>query len=223
MMATCVGGVPAAASAVVPASRREPLAMRGAARVAHNVGSRRAVGGVVVAARRKSVRARSAVAPRAAIADGPAAAASAAAKVAAAAAGKPKSRFSQADEFKQLVSEGHNLIPLYRRIFDDQLTPILAYRCLVKEDERDAPSFLLESVVGGTQTGRFSFLGSRPYMEVRSPPAPARPRASPRPRRPSLSVDPRLFPSPRSALTAPPLALPLHPPDRSSPRKVTSP
>ena len=151
--------------------------MRGAARVAHNVGSRRAVGGVVVAARRKSVRARSAVAPRAAIADGPAAAASAAAKVAAAAAGKPKSRFSQADEFKQLVSEGHNLIPLYRRIFDDQLTPILAYRCLVKEDERDAPSFLLESVVGGTQTGRFSFLGSRPYMEVRSP---ARPRASPR-------------------------------------------
>ena len=53
MMATCVGGVPAAASAVVPASRREPLAMRGAARVAHNVGSRRAVGGVVVAARRR--------------------------------------------------------------------------------------------------------------------------------------------------------------------------
>ena len=39
------------------------------------------------------------------------------------------------------------MIPLYRRIFDDQLT-ILAYRCLVKEDEREAPSFLLESVVG---------------------------------------------------------------------------
>ena len=36
----------------------------------------------------------------------------------------------------------------------------------MREDERDAPSFLLESVVGGTQTGRYSFLGSRPTMEV---------------------------------------------------------
>jgi anthranilate synthase component 1 len=72
----------------------------------------------------------------------------------------------RAEEFRALAKEGHNMIPLYRRIFDDQLTPILAYRCLVKEDEREAPSFLLESVVGGTQTGRFSFLGSRPYMEV---------------------------------------------------------
>jgi anthranilate synthase component 1 len=57
-------------------------------------------------------------------------------------------------------------VPLYRRIFDDQLTPILAYRLLVKEDEREAPSFLLESVVGGTQIGRYSFLGRRPVMEV---------------------------------------------------------
>ena len=77
-----------------------------------------------------------------------------------------KGEQTRADEFRAFAKKGHNLIPLYRRIFDDQLTPILAYRCLVKEDERDAPSFLLESVVGGTQTGRFSFLGSRPYMEV---------------------------------------------------------
>jgi len=77
-----------------------------------------------------------------------------------------KGQQARAEEFKKFANEGHNLIPLYRRIFDDQLTPILAYRCLVREDERDAPSFLLESVGGGTQTGRFSFLGSRPYMEV---------------------------------------------------------
>jgi len=80
--------------------------------------------------------------------------------------GKKPRKNNQGAEFRKLAGEGYNLIPLYRRIFDDQLTPILAYRCLVKEDERDAPSFLLESVVGGTQTGRFSFLGSRPYMEV---------------------------------------------------------
>ena len=110
-------------------------------------------------------------APRPAIADGPAAAAATTAAAAAAAAAgsqpRPRRNKQQADEFRTLAAQGHNLIPLFRRIFDDQLTPILAYRCLVKEDERDAPSFLLESVVGGTQTGRFSFLGSRPYMEVR--------------------------------------------------------
>lgn len=37
------------------------------------------------------------------------------------------------------------MIPLYQCIFSDQLTPVLAYRCLVKEDDRDAPSFLFES------------------------------------------------------------------------------
>jgi len=37
------------------------------------------------------------------------------------------------------------LIPLYQCIFSDQLTPVLAYRSLVKEDDREAPSFLFES------------------------------------------------------------------------------
>lgn len=51
-------------------------------------------------------------------------------------------------KFKEAAKEG-NLIPLYRPIFSDHLTPVLAYRCLVKEDERDAPSFLFESVEPG--------------------------------------------------------------------------
>jgi|TARA_B110000459_G_scaffold73256_1_gene82379 anthranilate synthase component 1 len=59
-----------------------------------------------------------------------------------------------------------NVVPVFRRIFDDQLTPILAYRLLVKDDAREAPSFLFESVVGGTQIGRYSFLGRRPKVEV---------------------------------------------------------
>lgn len=75
-------------------------------------------------------------------------------------------RASQRAAFDDAVRRNHNVVPVYRRIFDDQLTPILAYRLLVKEDEREAPSFLLESVVGGTQIGRFSFLGRRPVMEV---------------------------------------------------------
>jgi anthranilate synthase component 1 len=55
---------------------------------------------------------------------------------------------------------------MYRRIFSDQLTPVLAYRCLVKENDVNAPSFLLESVVNGDQTGRYSFLGAMPALEV---------------------------------------------------------
>lgn len=53
--------------------------------------------------------------------------------------------------FKEAASRG-SLVPLYERIFADQLTPVTAYRCLVAEDDREAPSFLFESVVNGTQT-----------------------------------------------------------------------
>ena len=54
-------------------------------------------------------------------------------------------RFSEA-------AKHSNLVPLYERVFADQLTPVTAYRCLVAEDDREAPSFLFESVVNGTQT-----------------------------------------------------------------------
>ena len=59
-----------------------------------------------------------------------------------------------------------NLLIHGRRIPSDQLTPVLAYRRLVAPDERDAPSFLLESVEQGGAVGRFSMLGARPSMEV---------------------------------------------------------
>ena len=60
---------------------------------------------------------------------------------------------SEYARFKE-ASERGNLVPLYERIFADQLTPVTAYRCLVAEDDREAPSFLFESVVNGTQTVR---------------------------------------------------------------------
>ena len=59
-----------------------------------------------------------------------------------------------------------NLVPLYERVMADQLTPVLAYRCLVKEDDREAPSFLFESVTNGSQQGRYSFVGAAPALEV---------------------------------------------------------
>lgn len=47
------------------------------------------------------------------------------------------------------ASRNGNLVPIHKCIFADHLTPVLAYRCLVKEDDREAPSFLSESVEPG--------------------------------------------------------------------------
>ncbi|KAH6769116.1 anthranilate synthase alpha subunit 1 [Perilla frutescens var. frutescens] len=67
------------------------------------------------------------------------------------------------------ASENGNVIPLYKCIFSDHLTPVLAYRCLVKEDDREAPSFLFESVEPGlraSSVGRYSVVGAQPAVEV---------------------------------------------------------
>ncbi|TVU44312.1 hypothetical protein EJB05_03748, partial [Eragrostis curvula] len=72
-------------------------------------------------------------------------------------------------EFEEAAAQGCNLLPLKRSIFSDHLTPVLAYRCLVKEDDREAPSFLFESVEQGpegTNVGRYSVIGAQPAMEV---------------------------------------------------------
>jgi len=44
-----------------------------------------------------------------------------------------------------------NLVPMWECIVSDHLTPVLAYRCLVPEDNVDAPSFLFESVEQGPE------------------------------------------------------------------------
>ncbi len=59
-----------------------------------------------------------------------------------------------------------NLLIQCRRIPSDQLTPVLAYRRLVAPDDRNAPSFLFESVEQGGSVGRHSMLGARPVQEV---------------------------------------------------------
>ncbi|KAG0571817.1 hypothetical protein KC19_VG045300 [Ceratodon purpureus] len=70
-------------------------------------------------------------------------------------------------QFLEAAQRG-NLVPVYRRIFADHLTPVLAYRCLVKEDDREAPSFLFESVENGKSVnmGRYSMVGAQPSMEI---------------------------------------------------------
>lgn len=58
------------------------------------------------------------------------------------------------------------VIPVAIRVLADQLTPVLAYRRLVSSDQRTAPSFLLESVEGGDQQGRYSILAAHPTIEL---------------------------------------------------------
>ncbi len=58
------------------------------------------------------------------------------------------------------------VVPVSIRVLADQLTPVLAYRRLVSSDQRTAPSFLLESVEGGDQQGRYSILAAHPKIEL---------------------------------------------------------
>ncbi|MBX3436776.1 MAG: anthranilate synthase component I [Planctomycetaceae bacterium] len=60
---------------------------------------------------------------------------------------------------RQLAS-GVRFVPIYRQILSDTLTPVSAFHKL----EDDAQAFLFESVVGGERVGRYSFLGSSPFL-----------------------------------------------------------
>ena len=65
--------------------------------------------------------------------------------------------------FKKLASKG-NLIPVSKEIIADTETPVSAYR-KIAYDEKGKPypySFLLESVEGGENIARYSFLGVNP-------------------------------------------------------------
>lgn len=74
----------------------------------------------------------------------------------------------EALKFGEAAKKG-NLVPLYQCIVSDHLTPVLAYRCLVDENDKEAPSFLFEAVEQGTHgsnVGRYSMVGAHPCMEI---------------------------------------------------------
>jgi len=65
-------------------------------------------------------------------------------------------------EFSRLAREA-TLVPVVKSVMADLLTPVSAFLAVAR-DEKDA--FLLESVERGEQIGRYTFLGSRPYMQL---------------------------------------------------------
>ena len=58
----------------------------------------------------------------------------------------------------EVMAEKGNLIPIHRDLPADMETPVSVY--LKLQDE--GPCFLLESVSGGEQVARYSFIGVRP-------------------------------------------------------------
>ncbi len=61
-------------------------------------------------------------------------------------------------------ARSHNLIPVFRQLVGDTLTPVTAFRKV-----QDGPwAFLFESVIGGERVGRYSFLGSGPFLKLQA-------------------------------------------------------
>jgi anthranilate synthase component I len=67
-------------------------------------------------------------------------------------------------QFSRLAREA-TLIPVVKSVSADLLTPVSAFLAIAAKESH---AFLLESVERGEQIGRYTFLGARPYMRVRS-------------------------------------------------------
>jgi anthranilate synthase component 1 len=68
------------------------------------------------------------------------------------------------EEFLELAQRG-TFVPVCKEIIADLLTPVSAF---LKIAEHADYSFLLESVEGGEQVARYSFLGKDPFLVLRS-------------------------------------------------------
>lgn len=60
------------------------------------------------------------------------------------------------------LSQDYNLIPVVKRLLADMETPIRLFQRFAERDR----AFLLESVEGGKQWARYSFIGSDPFLMI---------------------------------------------------------
>jgi len=67
-------------------------------------------------------------------------------------------------EFSRLAREA-TLVPVVKSVSADLLTPVSAFLAIA---EKQSHAFLLESIERGEQIGRYTFLGSAPYMRVKA-------------------------------------------------------
>jgi anthranilate synthase component 1 len=67
-------------------------------------------------------------------------------------------------EFSRMAQDA-TLVPVVKSVMADLLTPVSASLAIFRGEEN---AFLLESVERGEQIGRYTFLGARPYMQLRT-------------------------------------------------------
>jgi anthranilate synthase component 1 len=67
--------------------------------------------------------------------------------------------FPNLEEFHSIAKEA-DLIPVYRQLLADHLTPVTAFELLGRQEH----ALLLESVVGNEKIGRYSFIASAPKL-----------------------------------------------------------
>ncbi len=75
----------------------------------------------------------------------------------------PVTSHPTSDVFRELAEQAR-FVPVFRQLTADTLTPVTAYQRLSDGDW----SFLFESVVGGERIGRYSFVGSQPFLSITS-------------------------------------------------------
>ena len=73
-------------------------------------------------------------------------------------------RITSFEEFRDLAQRG-TFVPVCKEIVADLQTPVSAFMRIAEHAQY---SFLLESVEGGEQVGRYSFLGKDPFLILRS-------------------------------------------------------
>jgi anthranilate synthase component 1 len=57
-----------------------------------------------------------------------------------------------------------DFVPVYRRLVSDSLTPVSAFQKL----DLSSAACLFESVIGGEKVGRYSFLASEPFLQIKA-------------------------------------------------------
>src|SRR5271157_388507 len=67
------------------------------------------------------------------------------------------------EEFLELAKDA-SLVPVYRQLVGDTLTPVSAF-CKIQEGEW---AFLFESVIGGERLARYSFVGAGPFLRFQA-------------------------------------------------------
>lgn len=73
----------------------------------------------------------------------------------------PRLHYPDFDTFKKLAV-GADLVPVYRRLVSDALTPVSAFHKI----DAGRCACLFESVIGGEKVGRYSFLAIEPFFEI---------------------------------------------------------